>query len=129
MKKLLFVLVIISNTAYGQSVFSNIKDTLKPVVNKPQHDPPETINKYAAALAFNICTNSITVDDATAYNPGDTVLMIQMKGAVIDTSNTPAFGNILDYGNAGNYEFNFISAKSGNVLTFLNKLNLQIRTS
>ena len=45
-----------------------------------------------------------------------------MKGAIIDTSNTPAFGSILDYGNAGNYEFNYISQKSGNVLTFLNKL-------
>lgn len=91
-------------------------------VNRPQHDPPETINKYAAALSFDICTNSITVADAAGFGPGDTVLIIQMKGAIIDTSNTPAFGTILDYGNAGNYEFNFISQRSGNVLSLKNKL-------
>lgn len=109
MRKLLFFIIFFSNFTYSQ-------------VNRPQHDPPETINRYAAVLAFDICTNTITVSDATEFTPGDTVLMIQMKGAVIDTSNTPAFGTILDYGNAGNYEFNFISAKSGNALTFLNKL-------
>ncbi|MEO7306850.1 MAG: gliding motility-associated C-terminal domain-containing protein [Ferruginibacter sp.] len=122
MKKLLFLLLLISNHCISQVKPGNIFPIHKPVVNKPQHDPPETINRYAAVLAFDICTNTITVSDATEFNPGDTVLMIQMKGAVIDTSNTPAFGTILDYGNAGNYEFNFISAKSGNALTFLNKL-------
>ncbi len=109
MKRFLYFIILISNVTYSQ-------------VKKPDHDPPETINKYAAALAFDICTNSITVDDATGYGPGDTVLIIQMKGALIDTSNTPAFGTILDYGNAGNYEFNFISAVSDNQLTLKNKL-------
>ncbi len=110
MRRVLYLIILISNFTYSQ------------VINRPQHDPPETINAYTAVLAFDICTNSITVSDAALFNPGDTVLMIQMKGAVIDTSNTPAFGTILDYGNAGNYEFNFISAKSGNQLTFINKL-------
>jgi gliding motility-associated-like protein len=110
MKRFLFFVILISNFTYSQ------------VINRPQHDPPETINAYAAALAFDICTNTITVSDAARFGVGDTVLIIQMKGAVIDTSNTPAFGNILDYGNAGNYEFNFISAKSGNDLSLQNKL-------
>ncbi len=105
-----FFIILVSNFAYSQ------------VINRPQHDPPETINKYTAVLAFDICTNTITVSDATEFNAGDTVLLIQMKGAIIDTSNTAAFGTVLDYGNAGNYEFNFISAKSGNQLTFKNKL-------
>jgi gliding motility-associated-like protein len=109
MKRSLYFIILISNFTYSQ-------------VGKPQHDPPETINRYAAVLAFDICSNSITVSDAVEFNPGDTVLMIQMKGAIIDTSNTPAFGTILDYGNAGNYEFNFISTKSGNQLTFKNKI-------
>ena len=106
MKRIFFLLIFFSNITYGQ------------VTNKPQHDPPETINKYAAVLAFDICTNSVTVDYDSSFKVGDTVLMIQMKGAIIDTSNTPAFGTILDYGNAGNYEFNFISAKSGNTLSW-----------
>ena len=89
MKRVFYFIILISNFAHSQ-------------VNRPDHDPPEIINYYTAVLAFDICTNSITVADASLYNPGDTVLMIQMKGAVIDTSNTPAFGTILDYGNAGN---------------------------
>ena len=122
MKKVLLLLLLISNHAFTQVKTINISSPGNQIVNKPQHDPPETINAYTAVLAFDICTNSITVSDAFEFNLGDTVLMIQMKGAIIDTSNTPAFGTILDYGNAGNYEFNFISAKSGNTLTFLNKL-------
>ena len=111
MKRFLFLVMLISNFTFSQ-------------VNKPQHDPPEVINAYTEVLAYSSCANQITItaNDTVFFNPGDTVLMIQMKGALIDTSNTPAFGTILDYGNAGNYEFNFISAKSGNVLSFLNKL-------
>ena len=108
MRKILFILLI-GNSAFGQ-------------VNKPHHVPPIIINDYAQVLNYNICTNAITVDDATAYKIGDTVLLIQMKGAVIDTSNTSAFGTVLDYKNAGNYEFNYISQKSGNILKFKNYL-------
>ena len=110
MKRILYFILLISNFTYSQ------------VKNRPDHDPPAVVNVYTEVLAFNICTNEITVADATFYNPGDTVLIIQMKGAVIDTSNTASFGTILDYKNAGNYEFNYISQKSGNVLIFKNKL-------
>lgn len=94
----------------------------KPMPRKPQHDPPIVVNKYTEALAYDICTNQLTVMNATDYGVGDTVLLVQMKGAVIDTSNTPAFGTILSYGNAGNYEFNYISQKTGNIITLKNKL-------
>ena len=80
------------------------------------------INAYTPVLALNPCDNKITVEDATAYNTGDTVLIIQMKGAIIDMSNTSSFGNITDYKNSGNYEFNFIKNKSGNVIELKNKL-------
>ena len=43
--------------------------------------------------------------------------MIQMKGAVIDTSNSAAFGNILDYKSAGNYEYNILTAIAGNIFS------------
>lgn len=109
MKKTLLVISLIVNYAFGQ-------------VAKPQHSPPIIINDYAAVLSYNICTNTFSVDTATAFNIGDTVIIMQMKGAVIDTSNTASFGTILDYKNAGNYEFNYISQISGNQLTFKNKL-------
>ena len=78
--------------------------------------PSVGINDYAAVLAFTPCNNTITVDTADNFNVGDTILMIQMKGAVVDTSNTASFGNVLSYNSAGNYEYNTIAAKTGNNL-------------
>lgn len=76
------------------------------------------INQYAAITARSSdCSNAFTVDDASGFHAGDSVLMIQMKGADIDTSNSASFGNILNYNGAGNYEFNTIKNVSGNVIT------------
>ena len=110
MKSFLAVILLFSNISYSQ------------VAHRPQHEPPETINIYTEVLSYNICTNQITVSKDSGYFVGDTVLFIQMKGAVIDTTASTSFGSILDYGNAGNYEFNYISQKVGNVLTFKNRL-------
>src|SRR4030095_7697291 len=78
------------------------------------------INDYTPVLDLDRCTNKITVQDAVAFNIGDTVLLIQMKGAVIDSTKHSAFGNITDYKNAGNYEFNYVKSKSGNVIELQN---------
>ncbi len=83
------------------------------------------INNYTPVLALNVCDNKITVEDASAFNTGDTVMMIQMKGAVIDSTNTAAFGTITDYKNSGNYEFNFVKSKSGNIIELKNFLTRQ----
>jgi hypothetical protein len=74
------------------------------------------INSYTPVLALDPCDNKITVESASAFNTGDTVLMIQMKGAVIDSTNTATFGTITNYKNAGNYEFNYVKSKAGNII-------------
>jgi gliding motility-associated-like protein len=83
------------------------------------------INDYTPVLGFNVCDNKLTVEDGTAYNVGDTVLLIQMKGAVIDSTNTSAFGTITDYKNSGNYEFNYVKTKVGNIIELKNRLTRQ----
>lgn len=77
------------------------------------------INHYAAVTDGHLisCSNTITVDDAAGFDIGDTILMIQMKGAIIDTSNTDDFGTIIDYRGAGNHEYNVIQDKNGNNIT------------
>ncbi len=80
------------------------------------------INDYTPVLAFNPCTNLVTVADAGAFKTGDTVLMIQMQGAIIDSNNTAAFGGVTDYKNAGNYTFNFVKGKSGNIIELKNTI-------
>ncbi len=86
---------------------------------------PDVINDYTEVLALDICKNNLSVADATEFNVGDTVLLIQMKGAVIDSTNTGAFGSITDYKNAGNYEFNYVKSKTGNVIELKNVLTRQ----
>nr|WP_319400952.1 Ig-like domain-containing protein [uncultured Carboxylicivirga sp.] len=51
------------------------------------------------------CWYRIEVSDASGFNPGDRVLIVQMKGATIDVTNSASGGQITDIGNAGNYEF------------------------
>ena len=80
------------------------------------------INDYTPILSLDICKNIIGVEDGIKYNVGDTVLMIQMKGAIIDSSNTASFGNITDYKSAGNYEFNYVKSKTGNAIELKNKI-------
>src|SRR5204863_6996859 len=55
------------------------------------------VNSYTSIVSLNSCENKFTVEDASSFNPGDTVLIIQMKGAVIDSTNTTNFGTITDY--------------------------------
>src|SRR6185436_15834895 len=83
------------------------------------------INDYTPVLSLDPCKNIINVGNASAFNIGDTVLLIQMKGAVIDSTNTSAFGTITNYKNAGNYEFNYVKAKNGNSIELLNKIERQ----
>jgi hypothetical protein len=83
---------------------------------------PVIINEYTPVLAFDTCKNIISVEDATQFNTGDTVLVIQMKGAIIDSSNTATFGTITNYRHAGNYEYNYIKSKAGNDIELKNIL-------
>ena len=78
------------------------------------------INDYAAVISIDICNNTATVDDPSKFNTGDTIVIMQMKGAAIDSSNTISFGTITNYNNAGKYEFNYIKSKTGNTIEFEN---------
>ncbi len=83
------------------------------------------INTYTPVLGLNPCDNKLTVEDGTTFNVGDTVLLIQMKGAVIDSTNTSAFGTMIDYKNSGNYEMNYVKTRSGNNIELKNVLTRQ----
>lgn len=83
------------------------------------------INDYTPVLSVDPCKNILNVEDASEFNIGDTVLMIQMKGAIIESANSAAFGTITGYKNAGNYEFNYVKAKTGNAIELLNIVERQ----
>ena len=65
------------------------------------------VNSYTNVTAVNqtACESSLSVGDASLFSPGDKALIIQMKGADVDLTNTAAFGSITNYNSAGLYEF------------------------
>jgi hypothetical protein len=76
------------------------------------------INSYYQVTAINTLPNTVTVNNAAGLSPGTKVLLIQMKGATIDNSNSPSYGNISAINNAGNYEFNYVCGIVGNLVLF-----------
>lgn len=122
MKKLFFLSIFVPTMSYGQQPLKKTLSILKTPVQITEHDTPRVVNAYTEVLAYNLCKNEFTVNNPIPYNAGDTVMLIQMQGVVIDTSNTAAFGTITDYRNAGNYEMNYVSSVTGNRIALRNKL-------
>jgi hypothetical protein len=80
------------------------------------------VNFYFAVTAVNAAANSVTVTNATGLSNGQPVLIIQMKGATVNASNTAAYGSISAINDAGNYEFDTVCSISGNEVYLQNKL-------
>ena len=78
------------------------------------------VNLYVAVSAVNV--NSVSVNSTQGFAVGDRVLLIQMKGASISSGNNASFGQIQNYGNAGNFEFTNIASINGNTITFVQNL-------
>jgi hypothetical protein len=78
------------------------------------------VNTYTAVT--NMTPNSATVSSAAGFSVGDRVLLIQMKGATINQTNTASFGQIVALGSAGNFEFTNIASIAANTITFVTNL-------
>lgn len=76
------------------------------------------INDYASVTAIDKCANTITVNDAQNFFTGQRVMIMQMKGAAISTSNNATYGDVIDYQSCGNYEINTIENISGSTILF-----------
>ncbi len=106
------LLLFILFTCFTFSSFSQINHQQK-ADPRPTHNTIY-INEYSSVISFDPCTNKMLIDSPANFQNGDMVLLIQMQGAAIDSTNTPAFGNIIDYRHTGNYEFNYIANIAGN---------------
>lgn len=78
------------------------------------------INTYTNVTL--VSGNVVTVGSSAGFSVGDKVLIIQMKGATINSTNTPTFGQITSYNDAGNYEYATIQAINGNQITLTTNL-------
>ena len=67
-----------------------------------------SIGQLSVTIGQPALANNISLTEA--FGPGKQVMIYQTKGARIETQNTPSFGEIIAYGNAGNYEIAEVSS-------------------
>jgi len=78
------------------------------------------INSYASVSV--IAGTNLTVSSTAGFNLGDKIMIVQMKGAGITTSNTVNYGDITSYNDCGHFEFNYVSGIAGNIITLQSNL-------
>lgn len=76
------------------------------------------VNVYSPVTLADFCNNLVVVPDAAPFDEGDRVLLIQMQGAVMDSSDTPNYGDISDFRQTGKYEFLTIADIDANLIFF-----------
>lgn len=80
------------------------------------------VNSYATVSVVDYCTNELQLSSASGFFAGQKVLLIQMTGAKINTTNTGFFGDVTDYDGCGNYEVNEIQSISANSILLKYKI-------
>jgi gliding motility-associated-like protein len=120
----------VSPVSWSTNTTNGLFTTNVPIESTQPCTAPDTvINRYAAVLGEDPCSNSFLVDSSLGFLPGDTILVIQMKGATIDSSNTASFGTVLDPAGAGLFERNIIRSVNGNSLSLINRLSPELALS
>lgn len=82
------------------------------------------INRYTNLLYIECTNNSaIVVQNPYGFKAGDKILIIQMKGADVNVSNSSSCGGITSYNNAGNYELATIDEVNGKSFVLTHQLS------
>lgn len=101
-------------------------DTLTPAIEifeKIANPISGTINTYTPVLEFeNSCSPAIQVRSSLGFSSGDKVMIIQMQGAEINSTNSREYGEIIDYNNCGSHEFSRIASIQDNIIYLQNQL-------
>ncbi len=96
---------------------------LTPFFTFAQNNIGGIVNSYFKITAVNNAQSSLDMVSTTGLSLYDNVMIIQMKGANVNTSNSSAFGNIISYNDAGNYEINTICGIEATRVYLLNKIS------
>lgn len=72
---------------------------------KSQTNLTGVINQYSAVTKIDSCKNNIELENIAPFKIGDRILVIQMKGASINLTNSSDHGRITDYNSCGFFEF------------------------
>src|SRR4051812_40963538 len=82
--------------------------------------PNQVLNKYCP-VAANIASgsNTLLLSSGPGFSlcPGDLLMIYQAQGCSINQANTISYGNVTAYNSAGLYEFKYVQAVNGNIVT------------
>ena len=81
-----------------------------------------TPNSYSEVSSVDQANGSVQVANPSLFSSGDRVVLMQMKGAVVQSANTASFGSISSQNGAGLYELNSICEVNGSEIVFENLL-------
>lgn len=77
------------------------------------------INTYIKVVNLNQSQAKVTLEDASGINVDDSLVIIQMQGAIISTSDIDTInGNVVNYNGAGSWEVVEVCEVNGNDLIF-----------
>ncbi|MCB0839778.1 MAG: hypothetical protein KDD99_24070, partial [Bacteroidetes bacterium] len=76
------------------------------------------INQYSEVISIDYANSSVEVADPGFFNVDDRVLLIQMKGAQMVTTNNSFFGDVSNINGAGIYEMATVCDVIGNDVSF-----------
>lgn len=80
------------------------------------------VNAYTAISSYDSQCGCLNVSSVKGFAKGDRVMIIQMQGASVNSSMTPLFGSVNNYGQAGKFEFSSIATINGNSISLLTQL-------
>lgn len=89
-------------------------------------------NVSAGATSLTVAASSLNANSrfSGSLSAGDLVLIIQMQGASITTSDNSSYGNVSNYNNCGRYEFAKVSARpNATTITLANGLRYAYTSS
>jgi gliding motility-associated-like protein len=89
-----------------------------PVFVQGQTPISGVINEYKQVITADFPTGTLTLNSVTNLNIGDTVLIIQMRGAEINQSNDQFYGDVVNAHASGTFELNTVCEINGNSVVF-----------
>jgi len=78
------------------------------------------VNSYYSVLAVDAVRDGVKLNTVAGLARNDKVLLIQMKGASINTANAAGYGDTTALNNAGNYEIHTVCAIRNDSAFFVN---------
>jgi PKD repeat protein len=79
------------------------------------------INTYTKVNTIDTCQNNLNVASIAGFKKGENVLLIQMKGAIINEGQSSVYGNVVNMKSAGLYEVNTVDSIFSNIVFLKNK--------